>query len=175
MDEISSYYINEFKNREDYINFIKYFVHNSDAFSLVYFRYTKNERVKESVKKIKKLLQPYKIYSKTSNEWPGTKTLNYNNHIYTLCLYRSDERVIDILSIVNDIFDWEYPDYPMDLSFFKNGYAWLTTCSHEYFCILYTNNKSIVTDLKELGVDIEKGETVYTTNIFYDEKAKIET
>lgn len=74
MDKINSYFINEFKNKEDYIYFIKYFVQNSDAFSFVYFKYTKNERVKESVKNIKKLLQPYKIYSKTSNEWPGTVT-----------------------------------------------------------------------------------------------------
>ena len=173
MDKINSYFINEFKNREDYINFIKYFVQNSDAFSFVYFKYTKNERVKESVKNIKKLLQPYKIYSKTSNEWPGTVTLNYNNHIYTLCLYRSDERVVDVLSTVNDIFDWDYPNYPMDLSFFKDGYAWLTTCSHEYFCILYTDNRSIVTDLKELGVDIVKADPVDTKYIYYDEKAKM--
>ena len=54
------YYIDKFSSKERYAQFIRYMLSISDAFSVVYFRYSESEPLKKSTREIKKLLDPYK-------------------------------------------------------------------------------------------------------------------
>ena len=54
----------------------------------------------------------------------------------------------------NDIFDWCYPQFPMDLSFYKEGYAFFASCAHERLSWFFSDSDEEVNTLKELGTDI---------------------
>lgn len=170
---MKSYIINGFKNKQAYFDFINYMVLNSDKFSLVYFKYSENEALKKSAKEIKNLLKSYKIYAINGNQWPSTVTLNENNHIYNITLYKSVAGVEKILTKVEDIFDWDYPLYPMDLCFYKDGYAWFASSAHEHFAYFYINDKQTYCDLIDLGIDLSDAGDIDESKLFLEESLKV--
>lgn len=133
------YLVNENCKKEVYRSFIEFMLLNSDTFSLVYFRYSKAEKMTKSVQIIYDTLKPYMIRSSNGNQWPGTTVFGKNEHIYEISLYSSTLKVKDTLAIVDKIFDWNYPNFPMDLCFYKDGYEWYSSTSHEkiaYFFVM---------------------------------------
>lgn len=161
---MKEFFLEEFKNRETYIEFIKYMLSHSDAFSLVYFKYRENDRMKKKTKTIYENLKRFKICSKKTQEWPNTVTFD-EEHIYTIIFYHADVECLDTLTMVDDIYDWYYAKAPIDLCFYKDGYCWLAVTAHEHMASLYTDNKEEVEELRDLGADLEFcGETV---DLFY--------
>lgn len=150
---MKSFYLEEFKSRKVYIEFIKYMLEHSDYFSLIYFKNKENEKVKVKVKQIADSLKGFKISSKNTQKWPNTETCD-KKHIYKLVFYNSDIKCFEPLTRVNDIYEWDYPNAPMDLCFYKNGYCWLAITSHEHFAYLYTNEKKEVEELSDLGAKL---------------------
>lgn len=148
------YCFENFKSKEKYEEFIDYMLSNSDYFSLVYFKYKSKEKYTETVKEIRDLLRFYKVSAYKSNNMPSMITLNMNNHIYETVIYKADIGTKTALLKVNDIFDWDYPEYPMDLCFFKDGYAWVITSAHEKDALIYTDNNKEIRTLKKMGFDI---------------------
>ncbi len=135
----------------------------SDAFSLVYFRYRENEKLSNSARQIKKDLSSFQLHSQYVSEWPGTKTQNDRNHLYRMVTYRADIDILPVIERVSTIWDWDYPQYPMDPSFYRNGYAWFVVTSHERMNTLYleeSNSVPSVMDLESLGLSlIPEGKT----------------
>ena len=168
------YVFNEIKDKGTYVEFIRYMLANSDAFSLVYFKYRENEWVRRTVKKTKRLLEPYLIYSHIGNEWPAMATANQFGHIHDISLYRADANTEKALCSVNSVFDWDYPKYPMDLCFFRDGYGWFACCSHEQFACLYTDDEQIVRDIEKIGINLGESGSIPVSELFYDEKSKLE-
>ena len=124
----------------------------STHFSLVYFRYKEEERVRFSVKQIQKKLQPYMVSSVRTNNMPSMITMNDNNHIYEFTLYKSTQETGRILETVHSLWSWDYPKYPMDLCFYRNGYAWFVSSAHEKDCYLYAGKEDkMLDDLESLG------------------------
>ena len=64
---------------------------------------------------IEQKLQPYKLFSKKTNILPSMVTLNESGNIYNLVAYKSVPEVVDVLGLVDSLWDWDYPEYPMDL------------------------------------------------------------
>lgn len=170
---MKTYYIDDFKNKDVYDNFIRYMLSHSDAFSFVYFKYRNGEPTKKTTADIKKLLLPYKMYAENVSKWPSTVTLNEFNHIYRLVMYKSVPQAEIALTKVDAIYDWDYPKYPMDLCFYRDGYAWFATSSHECWNALYTNDISIIEELKTLGVSIFRDDDTDDENLFYDKRTII--
>lgn len=150
---LKSYYLQEFRNKDTYTEFIKFMLSHSDFFSLIYFKYRENERMKHKTKNIYNNLKKFKKYSQNTQKWPNTET-NDKDHFYKIIFYRSDIKCLDSLLQVDDIYDWDYPDAPMDLCFYKDGYCWLAITSHEHMAFLYNDNKAEVETLKDLGADL---------------------
>lgn len=169
---MKSYFLDEFEDKKTYIRFVKYMLLHSDSFSLVYFKYTENEKEKTTVKEIKNLLKAYKIFAINGNQWPSTATLNVNNHIYKIVLYKADLGAEAALSKAEKLFDWDYPLLPMDLCFYKNGYAWLSSSSHEHFAYLYFNDKQTLVDLNNMGVKIRYDRDIDDSKLFLEESLK---
>ena len=63
--------------------------------------------------------------------------------------------VLDILCQVNRLMDWDYPIAPMDLCFYKDGYCWFSVTAHEEDFSLYTDDKTVIKDLQNMGVELE--------------------
>ena len=170
---MKSYIVEEMQNKEIYCRFIKIMLKHSDAFSLVYFKYRSSELSRFSAWRVRKQLKPYLIYSHYGDEWPAMKTYNQFGHIYDIALYRADPLTEKALCKVNNLFDWDYPKFPMDLCFYNNGYGWFACCSHEEYAILYTDDEKIIAELENAGVELSYDGDVSTSQLFYDEKAKL--
>ena len=168
---MKTYLVEPMKTKEIYKKFIKVMLERSDAFSLVYFKYRETEIPRRKVRITKKKLEDYLIYSHRGNEWPAMMTMNEFGHIYEIALYRADPRAADALNIVNDVFDWDYPKYPMDLCFYKDGYGWFSCCSHEQYADINTDDATIIEELKAVGVELNYDGEIDESNLFFDEKA----
>lgn len=56
------------------------------------------------------------------------------------------------------LYCWLNPKYPEDISFFKDGYCWLRSVSHEEICDIYCENEEEYEYLKSIGLRfLEKG------------------
>ena len=170
---MKKYFMEVFKDKQKYRSFINYMVLHSDKFSLVYFKHSENEASKKSVKEIKTLLKPYKIYSVSGNQWPSMVTLNENNHIYNITLYKSSPDVENILTLTNDIFDWDYPSLPMDLCFYKDGYAWFSSSAHERFACVYIDSKETYSELIDIGADLCYAGDIDRSKLFLEQSLKV--
>ncbi len=168
---MNKYWLEDFKTKENYLQFIEYMVKKSDAFSLVYFRYHKSEKIKTNVKEIKEILRPFKIKSWYGTEWASMITLNENNHIYQIVTYRSEPGVEKALGRASRVFEWHYPEFPMDLCFFQNGTAWFSSCAHEELGFLYTDDKKTLQELQALGANLTLYDEVKPSSLFYEENA----
>ena len=98
-------------------------------------------------------MKKFKIYSIFTQRWPNTETWD-QTHSYKFVLYNSDIRCLDILTTVKDIYGWDYPNAPMDLCFYKNGYCWMAITAHEQMAYLYTDSKVEVEKLRILGTKL---------------------
>ena len=170
---MKKYYMDAFESKEKFCNFINYMVSHSDKFSLVYFRYKENEPLKKSAKEIKTALSQYKIFSINGNQWPSTVTLNANNHIYNINLYKADPETEKTLTKADDIFDWDYPRFPMDLCFYKDGYAWFISSGHEGFAYVLIDDNQSYDDLIRLGANLSYVKDIDDSKLFFEEYLKV--
>ena len=146
------YFLREFKTKLQYQTFLDYMLSNSDVFSFTYCKRDESEKTKKGIKAIADALKKYKVFSKQTNEWPGTVT--YDHSLHKLVLYCADINCIEVLKSKNGIYDWLYPAAPEDLCFYKNGSCWLATTSHEKMGFLYTDNAAEVAKLMDMGADL---------------------
>lgn len=149
---MKQYNIDSFESKEKYIEFIKYMISKSDYFSFTYFKYRENDKTSKSTKDLYNALKTFKVHNQKTTVWPGNQTWD-TKHIYKIYIYHAVPEAVDILIKADDIFDWDYPG-PMDLAFFKDGYAWFASCAHEQMAWLFTDKKHDAEDLKKLGANI---------------------
>lgn len=154
---MKSYFLEEFKCKEDYVKFLNYMLLNSEIFSLVYFKYREDEPTKKSIKHIQELLKPFKLRGERTAKWPGTETYD-DKHIYKLVFYSSNQECLSVLSEVDNIFGWNYPIAPMDLCFYKDGYCWFSSISHEHMAFLYTDDDVHIRELQKIGAEFSFSE-----------------
>ena len=151
---LKCFYVNELNSKTQYEQFIEYMLLHSEYFSLIYFRYSANEKMKKRTRTIHDALKKYKIKSQFSNEWPGTISFD-NNHYYKFVLYRSVIDAKTVLCQIDNLFEWDYPSAPMDLCFYKDGFCWFSITAHEHDACLYSDDKNTIEDLTEIGVNLE--------------------
>lgn|GEM_PF-2912687 len=137
------------------------------------FRYNYKEEYTETAKKIREKLTPYKKYERLVNEWPSTKTDNAQKHLYLYTLYEVSNEVKDILLTVDNLYEWNYDKYPMDLCFFKDGYSFFYSSAHEHFAVLCTSDKAMLSELTKMGLKIEYLDEKLERDVFYDQVAEI--
>lgn len=102
-------------------------------------------------------------------EWPNTQTFD-TRHIYNMAFYYAKMECLDILCQVDRLYEWDYPEAPMDLCFYRDGYCWFAVTAHEGFSYLYTEDLEVVNDLIKLGTNLEFTEN--TSRIFYIDLSK---
>lgn len=163
---MKSYTIHDFNNWEEYALFIRFMIDKSDKFSLVYFKHTEDEEWLKPVENVYNTLKSYTVYEKKTTMWPGTITLNENNHIYNMVVYKSIPNVEEALLTAFSLYAWDYPILPMDLCFYRDGYAWFELCAHERWNRIIIENDEDVQMLRDLGVELSGCEDINESELF---------
>lgn len=175
MSKYDVYYVDGCENREIYQNMIAIATAFCDTMSLVYFKYKQNEKSSESTKAIKKALGKYKKKSKSVTEWPLTETRDFG-HIYNMVTYNIPHDLpetfifSDALEMVNTLWDWTYPEYPMDPCFYRNGLIFFASSTHEQMNELYLRSDGdylSVNDFESAGLHLTYLRTVSEEEIFH--------
>ena len=172
MSYFYSYRVNGCEDKDTSHLFMRAILAYSDAFSLIYFKYRHEEELTEGVSKIKEKLAPFELDSRYVTVWPGTKIINRRGNAYKMITYRIDYDVIPILEEVNTLWDWDYPQFPMDPCFYRKGRAWFAVSTHEHWNALYLKedgNYPLVSDLESLGVSLEYVNQVAEVELFYNQ------
>lgn len=149
---MKKYDIDGLQDHNKYTHFIDYMFGISDAFSLVFFRYKEDEKYSPTAARIKEKLERFKIYEKPTCAWGGTVTFD-TRHEYLYSLYRCDIGAREILLSADNLFEWDYEKYPMDLCFFKEGYSFFSSTVHEHRAVLCTDDEKAIEDLTQLGIE----------------------
>lgn len=150
----------------DYKRLIDYLFNRSDAFMLVYFKYTQNEKLKPLTRRIKTGLAPYKIKIRHNTVWPTT--ISSDKHYHDIVVYKTSLEARQYLDLIDHIFGWEYYN-PIDLCFFKDGYCMFAVTAHEEFATIYfedDEDTSKISDLIEKYAEKEKFEKKW---LFYED------
>jgi hypothetical protein len=175
MGNYDVYYMDGCENREIYQKMIRIATTFCDTMSFIYFKNKQNERSSESAKAVKKHLSKYKIKSKNVSVWPLTETLD-RNHIYNMVTYSIPRFAPDAFSVdnvfgmVNTLWDWQYPEYPMDPSFYRNGVIFFATCTHEEMNELYLRSDGdslSVKDFESVGLKLTYLRSVPEERLFH--------
>ena len=154
------YFVDGCEEREQYLNLIRILFACCDTYSFIYFKYRENEKTSFSTKKIQKMLSKYKIQSRRASRWPLTVTSNDQGHIYRFVTYRIDHSDMEVLSafeLPNSLWEWDYPESPMDLCFYRNGRVFFASCAHEQMNELYLNSEGdtlSAADFESIGLKL---------------------
>jgi hypothetical protein len=96
------------------------------------------------------------VKSGEEEEWPGTRLLRGTA---TIRRYSVNDLTIATLSTaVEGLFDWLEPDYPEDLSFYREAEPWLVTISHErdaYLTLSYEEAEQLRKQIPQLAMASE--------------------
>lgn len=123
----------------------------------------------ERMEKWQNEMDGYLLYSRYSNHLPCVASeLCFDTNVYKFCLlfYRIASGVNEVLYRPSSVFNWGSGDYPEDLSFFKDGYCWLSTSSSLNIMYIHDSNPEFIEWFKGLGIfcvempnnpDIENG------------------
>lgn len=115
-----------------YQSFIEAACKKSAKFHLVI---RKEVAVAQSAKAILKKLEPSLIQKVEKSEWASTILDGETAYVY---YYHTDDVAKEVLQqAVSSLYAWQQPNFPEDLSFFRdNGADWLATSSREQNCHL---------------------------------------
>jgi len=104
------------------------------------------------------MLSNYLIERKTVSKWPGTELLvnNYFPDNYAdICRYAFNKETSSILCNSNEnLFEWLEPNFPEDLTFYKNDRPIFVSITHEkdaYFEIDEADKNYFVSNSIHLG------------------------
>lgn len=87
-------------------------------------------------------LKPSLMKKVTSSEWASTVLVEGTADVY---YYKADQHAHDVLQrAANTLYDWQQPDLPEDVAFFKaQGEAWLAASSREAHCHLTITHEEL--------------------------------
>lgn len=155
-----------------YAKLIEYAIETCDVFMFVTRNYNKDN---EYMIKMDSFLHASKPYIKkirhngdVFTEWPPTKSLD-NRIDRNIIFLRCDFNLKGMLLEPERLYSWQYPYYPEDLCFFRKGHCWLTSCAHEEFSFVITEDKSEYNYLESLGIKWDEEEFDDKRYAFYEE------
>lgn len=107
---------------------------------------------------IKELQRPLWVFHKSQKSLLNKMSdIEFNNqfHIY---FYKFTNEIKAFLLSNPNLFKWLNPEYPEDISFFKNNCCWLYSIAHEEICDIYVENEKEFKELKKIGIEFYEKE-----------------
>ena len=107
-----------------------------------------------NAKSILEKLEVNLIEVKEQSSWAGNKLGDSTAYVYH---YNTDSHAREIISEVSDsLYSWVQPNYPEDLSFYKNGISWLVNNAHEKSGYIITEKKAEIDMIMSIeGLEVE--------------------
>jgi len=96
------------------------------------------------------------------DEYKDGKTNRVFNDGFGVYFYTFNKELKDYLLSNTDLYKWNNPHYPENVSLFKDGYCWLSSISHESMCWIYVADKKEFQYLKSIGIEFWQKEFVPT-------------
>lgn len=165
-------YLDEEPKGVVYTKLIEHAIKTCDVFMFVTCCFYNNNEYKL---KMDSFLYEFKPYIKKIRhnrekytEWPPTKSFD-NRFERNIFFLSCDSSLKGVLLKPERLYGWLYPYYPEDLCFFRKGYCWLTSCAHEEFSFVITDDKSEYNCLESLGLKLDQEEYDDERYTFYDE------
>jgi hypothetical protein len=115
--------------KKEYQQLLKIALAQYDAFSLMWRDGMINETNTNAVR-LETALRPYLLGETFTERWPGS---NVPYKPAVLRTYRVSPGSIQILKCVDNVFDFNYPNYPEDLTFYQDGMLVYASIAHERF------------------------------------------
>lgn len=157
---------------EKYKEFLHIAIDSSDAFSIM-IRYPKSPETlfgfnkgfyKEAIDYIKTMkqwraaMQANLLKSRHDSQWASG--ISYDpNYAFTIDYYKFNTDTLPFVMQPQSLFGWNGPLFPEDICFFKKGYCWMTTTTHETFASVSNSSPKAIAWLKgHLQCIIEEGE-----------------
>ncbi len=107
-----------------YKTLLEFALDEADTFSLVWGNFSFDSSAYELIEQ----LSPWIISDYSSCSWPGTELVGQKARVKT---YEVNTETIEILKCVNSVFDFQAPQYPEDLAFYRNGQVVFASVAHE--------------------------------------------
>ena len=147
---------------ENYTTFVSFAMEHSDAIMLTY--HTFDHPLKKSVQEIRKKLKPFRVayrdnsksLKKGKPEIRWAQTISWTPTRIFVETYRLSPEVKEVVLSADDIFAWQYPKRPDDLSLFYQGECWVATTAHEKFFSTYDHEREVALMLTEMGIEYKR-------------------
>lgn len=75
------------------------------------------------------------------------------DELFEILFYKTDKEVEKYLLTSKNLYTWLNPKFPEDISFFKNGYCWLYSVTHEELCDIYYESEEEYNYFKSIGIE----------------------
>lgn len=173
--------VKKFKKKDTYQKVIEYYSNKCDT---VMFVLNKDGFDEEELQELNNLKE--KIEEKFKNSFiKSVHRLTWVNHEcgyerqrglslrdftnqFTIYYYKFTEELKDYLLSNKNIYTWLNPDYPEDISFFKDGYCLFYSVIHEEIVELEIRSKEEYKYFKSIGVEFY--DEYYESKDLYYEK-----
>lgn len=159
---------------EVYEKLIEYSFQKCDALMFIFRKDGFNDSQKQMVdiqtEKVKNDFSNSCLKVRDGAHWVFTKVgysqLNISGYedppffekLFEIFFYQTTEKLKQYLLFNKNLYEWNNPKWPEDISFFKNGYCWLYSVTHENFCYIYCENKEEYEYLKSIGIEFQEKE-----------------
>jgi len=99
------------------------------------------------------------VYTKVGNEECGItsqKDPKGFQNLFDIYFLSTKSKIKEYLLKNKNFYNWLNPKYPEDISFFKNGYCWLYSVSHEQFIEIYCEKEEEYLLFRQIGLEFEE-------------------
>lgn len=91
-------------------------------------------------------------------------------HNYDTYFFQFSKELKDYLLINKNLYNWNNPEFPTDIGFFKDGKCWLRAVPHEHMCDIFVENEKEYNHLKKIGLEFLEG----NYRIIFEDEIQIE-
>lgn len=154
-----------------YIAVVRYLLQHSDAFQVVLANHRVRSKLPANSRWFKETLKKDRVggWSKTGDYvLPLTEGTTAPGKYCTTAIFQTSDNSLSVLEKPMSFGDWLLPDYPEDLSFYKDGYCWFSMCSHEQI-IWFCAERDVADEIISLsGIPFENGGRCEESELFHE-------
>lgn len=107
---------------------------------------------KKDIKKLEKDLLPFQKYILKKID-KSNHNLIYQPNMYII-FYRLNADLQEYLLSNKSLYKLDFPNYPTDISFFKDGVCWLNSITHEEICNICVESEEEFDYLRSIGIEL---------------------
>lgn len=165
----NKYYVSGLEDKENSVIFIRLMSAICDSFSLIYYSHGGVSIPSPSTFFMKFLLKKHIVNSTYVTRWPGTEVIDNGRDRYLMITYSTGTNYLRELEIPTTVYNWDYPKYPMDLCFYKDGVVRFETTAHEMRSVLYLPEDGgfpTVDDIESFGIRLEPDGSILEEHMY---------